>query len=49
MLIGARAVQGIAGALLVPSTLALIMDTFDEHERAGGDRHLDGVDRRSRP
>jgi EmrB/QacA subfamily drug resistance transporter len=34
LLIGARAVQGIAGALLVPSTLALIMDTFDENERA---------------
>jgi EmrB/QacA subfamily drug resistance transporter len=34
-LIGARALQGIAGALLVPSTLALIMDTFDEEERAG--------------
>jgi EmrB/QacA subfamily drug resistance transporter len=33
-LIGARAVQGIAGALLVPSTLALIVDTFDERERA---------------
>ncbi len=35
LLIGARAVQGAAGALLVPSTLALIMDTFDERERAG--------------
>ena len=34
-LIGARAVQGVAGALLVPSTLALIVDTFPEHERAG--------------
>ncbi len=34
LLIGARAVQGIAGALLVPSTLALIMDTFSEDERA---------------
>jgi EmrB/QacA subfamily drug resistance transporter len=34
LLIGARAVQGIAGALLVPSTLALIMDTFEDHERA---------------
>jgi EmrB/QacA subfamily drug resistance transporter len=34
-LIGARAVQGVAGAMLVPSTLALIMDTFDESERAG--------------
>jgi EmrB/QacA subfamily drug resistance transporter len=34
VLIGARAAQGVAGALLVPSTLALIMDTFPEHERA---------------
>jgi EmrB/QacA subfamily drug resistance transporter len=33
-LIAARAVQGVAGALLVPSTLALIMDTFPESERA---------------
>jgi EmrB/QacA subfamily drug resistance transporter len=33
LLIAARAVQGIAGAMLVPSTLALIMDTFSEHER----------------
>ena len=33
-LIAARAVQGVAGALLVPSTLALIMDTYDENERA---------------
>ena len=32
-LIFARGVQGVAGALLVPSTLALIMDTFDERER----------------
>jgi EmrB/QacA subfamily drug resistance transporter len=35
LLIGARAVQGVAGALLVPSTLALIMDTFPVSERAG--------------
>jgi EmrB/QacA subfamily drug resistance transporter len=34
VLIAARAVQGIAGALLVPSTLALIMDNFEDHERA---------------
>jgi EmrB/QacA subfamily drug resistance transporter len=34
LLIAARAVQGIAGALLVPSTLALIMDTFEDSERA---------------
>jgi EmrB/QacA subfamily drug resistance transporter len=32
-LIGARAVQGVFGALLVPSTLALIMDRFPEGER----------------
>jgi EmrB/QacA subfamily drug resistance transporter len=34
LLIGARAAQGIAGALLVPSTLALIIDTFDGSERS---------------
>lgn len=34
LLIGARSVQGIFGALLVPSTLALLMDTFEDHERA---------------
>ncbi|HEY4278705.1 MAG TPA: MFS transporter, partial [Conexibacter sp.] len=33
LLIAARALQGVAGALLVPSTLALIMDTFSERER----------------
>jgi EmrB/QacA subfamily drug resistance transporter len=35
VLIAARAAQGIGGALLVPSTLALIMDTFDEQDRGG--------------
>jgi EmrB/QacA subfamily drug resistance transporter len=34
VLIAARAVQGMAGAMLVPSTLALIMDTFPQDERA---------------
>jgi EmrB/QacA subfamily drug resistance transporter len=34
VLIGARAAQGVAGALLVPSTLALIVDTFPPDERA---------------
>ncbi len=34
VLIAARAVQGVAGALLVPSTLALIMDNFKGRERA---------------
>jgi EmrB/QacA subfamily drug resistance transporter len=33
LLVLARGVQGLAGALLVPNTLALIMDTFDEDER----------------
>jgi EmrB/QacA subfamily drug resistance transporter len=34
VLIATRALQGIAGALLVPSTLALIMDMFPEQERS---------------
>ena len=34
MLIAARALQGLAGALLVPSTLAIIMATFPVAERA---------------
>jgi EmrB/QacA subfamily drug resistance transporter len=33
VLIGARALQGMAGALLVPSTLALIVDHFGPDER----------------
>jgi EmrB/QacA subfamily drug resistance transporter len=33
VLIAARALQGLAGALLVPSSLALITATFDESER----------------
>src|SRR5437588_8849437 len=35
VLIAARAAQGIGGALLVPSTLALIMDAFNEQDRGG--------------
>src|ERR1700722_8595781 len=34
LLIAARALQGVAGAALVPSTLALLMDTFGEEQRA---------------
>jgi len=34
LLIAARALQGVAGALLVPSTLALLLDTFGEEQRA---------------
>ncbi len=33
-LIGARALQGVTAALLVPSNLALIIDTFSERQRA---------------
>ena len=33
VLVLARAVQGVAGALLVPSSLAVIMNTFSESER----------------
>jgi EmrB/QacA subfamily drug resistance transporter len=33
VLIAARALQGVAGALLVPSALAVIVATFDETER----------------
>jgi len=32
-LIAARAAQGVAGALLVPSSLAVIVNTFDDSER----------------
>jgi len=35
VLVAARALQGIAGALLVPSALAVIINTFDESERGG--------------
>lgn len=34
VLIAARALQGVAGALLVPSSLAIITSTFEEGERA---------------
>ena len=33
VLVGARALQGVAGALLVPSSLAVIVNTFPEKER----------------
>ncbi len=35
VLVGARALQGIAGALLVPSSLAVIVNTFPAQERGG--------------
>jgi EmrB/QacA subfamily drug resistance transporter len=34
LLVAARALQGVAGALLVPSTLAIIVAIFDESERS---------------
>ena len=33
VLVAARALQGVAGALLVPSSLAVIVNTFPEDER----------------
>src|SRR5450755_786292 len=33
VLVAARALQGVAGALLVPSSLAVIVNTFPEEER----------------
>jgi EmrB/QacA subfamily drug resistance transporter len=35
VLVAARAVQGVAGALLVPSSLAVIVNTFPAKERGG--------------
>jgi EmrB/QacA subfamily drug resistance transporter len=35
VLVGVRALQGAAGALLVPSSLAVIVNTFPEDERGG--------------
>ncbi len=35
VLVAARALQGVAGALLVPSSLAVIVNTFPEDERGG--------------
>jgi EmrB/QacA subfamily drug resistance transporter len=35
VLVAMRAVQGVAGALLVPSSLAVIVNTFPESERGG--------------
>jgi EmrB/QacA subfamily drug resistance transporter len=35
LLVAARALQGVAGALLVPSTLATIVSVFPESERGG--------------
>jgi EmrB/QacA subfamily drug resistance transporter len=34
-LVGARALQGVASALLTPASLAVIVNTFDESERGG--------------
>ena len=45
VLVTMRALQGVAGALLVPSSLAVIVNTFPEDERGGAIGTLDGVGR----
>ena len=45
VLVAARALQGVAGALLVPSSLAVIVNTFPRVRARWGDRQLDGVGR----
>ena len=42
MLIAARAVLGIGGATLMPSTMALVRNLFPDPGSAAGDRHLVG-------
>ncbi len=48
-LIAARALQGARGALLTPSSLAIIVAAFPAKERGARDRLLDGLGRASRP
>ena len=36
MLIGARGLQGLFGALLAPSVLSLVTSTFTDSREAGG-------------
>ena len=43
LLVAFRALQGIAGALLTPSSLAVIVATFTEKRARTRDRHLDGM------
>jgi MFS family permease len=43
MLIAFRALQGVAGALLTPSSLAVIVATFPRARARPGDRCVDGT------
>ena len=45
VLIGARALQGAAAALMVPSSLAIIVAAFAPARARGGDRSLDRLGR----
>ena len=45
LLVLARALQGVFGALLTPAALAVITSTFPPEERGQGDRGVDGVGR----
>ena len=45
VLIAARALQGAAAALLVPSSLAIIVHAFADRRAGGRDRRVDGLGR----
>ena len=47
-LIGARAIMGMGGAMMMPATLAVIANVFEEKERPNSDRDMgdDGRNRR---
>ena len=45
VLVAARALQGVFGALLTPSALAVIVATLPARRARGGDRLVDGVGR----
>ena len=47
-LVGARVLQAVGGAMMLPTTLGLILPAFPPEQRAARDRHLVGGRRRRR-